>query len=44
MGPPASRGTVVLEEARILDHTAHAGSQYILRVHAPQVRRARATR
>ncbi len=36
MSPPASRGTVVLEQARILAHTAHAGNQYILRVHAPQ--------
>jgi dihydroorotate dehydrogenase electron transfer subunit len=36
MGPPATRGTVVLEQARVVAHTAHAGNQYILRVHAPR--------
>ena len=31
----SQRDTIALEEARILDHQAHPGEQYILRVHAP---------
>ena len=36
MSSCTGRGTVVLEQAQIVEHTAHAGNQYILRVHAPQ--------
>jgi dihydroorotate dehydrogenase electron transfer subunit len=31
-----NRGSVFLEDARILAHEAHAGHQFILRVHAPR--------
>lgn len=37
------RDTVVLEQAEVLAHQVHAGEQYVLRVHAPQIAaRARA--
>jgi dihydroorotate dehydrogenase electron transfer subunit len=31
------RETIHVEQAEILDHQAHAGDQYILRLHAPQI-------
>jgi dihydroorotate dehydrogenase electron transfer subunit len=34
-----NRGSVFLEDARILAHEAHAGEQYIVRVQAPQAAR-----
>jgi len=33
----AHRETIYVEQAEILDHQAHAGEQYILRLHAPQI-------
>lgn len=36
----ARRGTIHLEDAEILEHTAHAGEQYVLRVHAARAARA----
>ena len=39
MSYQANRGSVFLEDARIIAHEAFAGQQYILRVHAPQAAR-----
>ena len=30
------RDTILVEEASILSHDAHAGEQYVMRVHAPE--------
>lgn len=30
------RGTIFVEDAEVLSHTAHAGDQHVLRVHAPK--------
>jgi dihydroorotate dehydrogenase electron transfer subunit len=35
-GSKAHRGTIFLDDARVLAHTAYPGEQFILRVHAPQ--------
>ncbi len=35
----AARGTICLEDAEILAHTAHAGGQYVLTVRAPRAAR-----
>jgi len=34
------RGTIFLEDAAILEHTGHAGEQYVLRLQAPRAARA----
>jgi len=34
--PKAHRGSIAVEDARILEHQAHPGGQYILRLHAPK--------
>jgi dihydroorotate dehydrogenase electron transfer subunit len=31
------RGTILVEDAKVLDHQAHPGEQYILQVHAPHI-------
>ena len=35
MTDKAHRGTIHLDTAAVIDHQAHPGDQYILRVHAP---------
>ncbi|MBV9695849.1 MAG: dihydroorotate dehydrogenase electron transfer subunit, partial [Gammaproteobacteria bacterium] len=35
MSPP-TRGTIFLEEARVLSHLAYEGAQYVLRLAAPR--------
>ena len=39
MSYQANRGSVFLEDARILSHEAHAGQQFVLRVQAPRAAR-----
>ena len=34
--PPAHRGTIFLEDARVLDHRAFPGAQYVMRLAAPR--------
>lgn len=42
MSSSSCRGTLFLEDSEILDHQAHAGAQYVLRLRAPEcARRAR---
>lgn len=36
MKAPATRATIFMEEARVLEQHGFAGEQYVLRVHAPQ--------
>ena len=40
MNHPATRDSINLEEAIILDHEAYAGDQYLLRLHAPEIAKA----
>lgn len=35
-GAATHRGTVFLEEARVIRHESHEGAQYVLRLHAPR--------
>jgi len=39
VGQKAHRGTIHVEDARIIEHTEHPGEQFILRVHAPECAR-----
>jgi dihydroorotate dehydrogenase electron transfer subunit len=36
MRHPATRNTIFQEEARVLEHQAYPGDQYVLRLHAPE--------
>ena len=37
---PAHRGSICLEEGKILAHETHAGDQFVLRIAAPKIGRA----